>query len=206
MAIFKGRDKRKGTPADWLIVGLGNPGSEYEETRHNVGAKVVDLLANRHSSPLKKSKYRALMSGVNLSGHKIILAFPTTFMNNSGEAVRKLVDSFGVSSSDRIVVVHDELDLEVGDFRLKQGGGFAGHNGLKSVNQHLGTADFLRLRIGVGRPPSPVPSGDYVLKRPSRAHQKELDVVLVEAADAIEQLVSTGLDKTMPVVNARKKS
>lgn len=198
-----GKPGRKGTPADLLIVGLGNPGQQFERTRHNVGAAVVEALAARADTRLRKTKARALAAGVLMSDQRVVLAFPQTFMNNSGEAVRLLVQSYGIQEAHHIVIVHDELDLETGRLRLKAGGGLAGHNGLRSVTHHLGTTEYIRLRIGVGKPPISQSGADWVLRRPTKADAEILDGAVEKAADAVEQLAAEGVEKTMATVNRR---
>ncbi len=198
-----GKVKRKGEPTDLLVIGLGNPGSEFAGTRHNVGADVVDELVERHGTRLRKTKSRALAAGIVLHGRRVVVAFPQTFMNNSGEAVRSLARSYGVREPQHIVVIHDELDLEPGRLRLKVGGGLAGHNGLRSITQHLGSTDYLRLRIGIGRPPGSQTGANYVLRAPGKADREILRVAISSAADAIERLVTDGADATMSVVNRR---
>ncbi|HEY9555300.1 MAG TPA: aminoacyl-tRNA hydrolase, partial [Acidimicrobiales bacterium] len=148
-----GAAERRGTPADLLVVGLANPGSEYEGTRHNIGAEVVLLLAERHGAKLRKAKERAIADEVNVGGKRLALAIPMTYMNLSGEAVAPLVKRHGITDPHHLVVVHDELDLPVGRMKLKLGGGLAGNNGLKSIKAHLHTDDFARVRIGIGKPP-----------------------------------------------------
>ncbi len=199
-----GEPGRKGTPADLLFVGLGNPGEQFDQTRHNVGAAVIENFAKRSDARLRKTKARALAAGVLMNDKRIVLAFPQTFMNNSGESVRLLVRSFGVKEPHHIVIVHDELDLEPGRLRLKQGGGMAGHNGLKSITQHLGTTDYVRLRIGVGRPPASQQGADYVLRRPGRAEKVVLDEAVEDATDALELLVEVGIDGAMAQINRRR--
>ncbi len=206
MALLKrlaGETPRRGTPAELLVVGLGNPGPEFDGTRHNVGAEVVALLAERHGSGLNKSKERALSAEVRIDGHLVALAFPQTYMNRSGESVRLLTRRHGIEDGAALIVVHDELDLAVGRLKLKQGGGLAGHNGLKSITQHVGTTDFVRLRVGVGKPPASQVGRDWVLRRPGKAERVELDVSVARAADAVEQFLADGLDATMNVVNRR---
>lgn len=199
-----GDPRRKGTPADYLIVGLGNPGTEFEQTRHNVGADVVAELADRADARLRKTKARALAAGVLMSDKRVVLAFPQTFMNNSGESVQLLVRSFGVQEPSHIIVVHDELDLDAGRLRLKAGGGLAGHNGLRSITQHLGTTEYIRLRIGVGRPPVSQSAADYVLRRPGKADRETLSTAVKEAADALEMLIEVGVEPTMARYNRRQ--
>jgi|SoiMethySBSTD1v2_1073268.scaffolds.fasta_scaffold13534_5 peptidyl-tRNA hydrolase, PTH1 family len=194
---------RRGTPADLLVVGLGNPGAEYQRSRHNVGAEVVELLADRHGGTLKRSRERALTAEVRIGDARVALAFPQTFMNLSGEAVAQLVKRHGIADPARIVVVQDELDLPVGTLKLKKGGGLAGHNGLRSIKAHLHTDEFLRVRIGVGKPVSKQQGADHVLKRVGKRERTELDVVVQEAADAVELIVSDGIDAAMNRVNSR---
>jgi PTH1 family peptidyl-tRNA hydrolase len=200
-----GQPSRKGTPADLLVVGLGNPGDQFEGTRHNIGVEVVRVLADRAGARLRKTKARALAAGILLNDKRVVLAFPQTFMNHSGEAVRLLVRSFGIQEANHIVIVHDELDLDVGRLRLKEGGGLAGHNGLRSITKHLGTTDYIRLRIGIGRPPASQSGSDYVLRRPGKADRKALDEAVEEAADALEMLTEMGIDATMARVNRRRR-
>lgn len=198
-----GTPDRRGTPADLLVVGLGNPGPQFEGTRHNVGAAVVQILAERAETRLRKTKARALAAGVLMSDKRVVLAFPQTFMNNSGEAVRLLVRSYGIQEAHHIVVIHDELDLDTGRLRLKEGGGLAGHNGLRSITNHLGTTEYVRLRIGVGKPPTSQHGSEWVLRRPGKADAELLDAAIERAADAIEQLSADGVERTMATVNRR---
>jgi len=194
---------RRGTPADLLVVGLANPGAEYEGTRHNVGSEVVRLLAERHGASLRRSKERALADEVVVAGKRLALAIPLTYMNLSGEAVAPLVRRHGIEDPAKLVVVHDELDLPVGRLKLKLGGGLAGNNGLKSIKAHLHTADFARIRIGIGKPPGRMQGADYVLKRPTKAERALLDVVVEEAADAVEMILTEGFAAAMNRYNTR---
>jgi peptidyl-tRNA hydrolase, PTH1 family len=206
MALF-GRGgaaaERRGTPADLLVVGLGNPGAEYEGSRHNVGAEVVDLLAERHGGTLKRTRERALVAEVRIAGKRVTLAFPQTFMNLSGESVAMLVRRHGIADPEQLVVVQDELDLPLARVKLKRGGGLAGHNGLRSIKAHLHTDAFLRVRIGVGKPASKEQGAHHVLRRVSRRDRTELDVAVERAADAVEQILTDGVDAAMNRVNAR---
>jgi PTH1 family peptidyl-tRNA hydrolase len=193
-----------GTPAEWLIVGLGNPGKEYEHTRHNAGADAVALLASRHGAKLKSaSKERASVDVARIEARRVVLAIPQTYMNDSGIAVSLLAKRHNVEDVTRIVIVHDELDLEVGRLKLKEGGGLAGNNGLKSVKQHLHTDEFLRVRIGIGKPPGKQQGANHVLKRPTKAEAEALAVSIEEAADAVALIVAKGMAAAMNVVNAR---
>jgi len=198
-----GEARRRGTPADLLVVGLGNPGADFADTRHNVGAELVSLLAERHGEKLTRGKERALTAELRIGPHRVAVAFPQTFMNNSGESVRLLARRHGIEDAEHLMVVHDELDLDAGRLKLKQGGGLAGHNGLRSITQHLGTTDYIRLRIGIGKPPTSQAPRDFVLRRPGKADREVLDVAIARAADAVEQFLTDGLDATMNVVNRR---
>lgn len=188
--------------ADFLVVGLGNPGEAYARTRHNVGAEVVEILARRHGGRLRRSKDRALVDDVRIAGRHVVLAVPQTYMNDSGVAVGALARRHE-TPPERIVVVHDELDLEPAVLRVKAGGGLAGHNGLRSIRQHLKSADFLRVRIGVGKPRSKEHGADHVLARFSRREREAVDVTLELAADAVETIVADGVDAAMNRFNAR---
>ena len=180
------------------MVGIGNPGPDYEGTRHNVGADVVALLASRFVVNLRKGKERALVGEVRTGGHYLVLAFPQTFMNLSGESVKRLVRRYGVEDDpSRLVVVHDELDLPLGRVKVKEGGGTAGHNGLESIRSHLHTGAFTRVRLGIGRPPGREAGADYVLKRPGKAERIELDVAVEEGADAVLTILAHGVDAAM---------
>jgi len=187
---------RTGTPADLLVVGLGNPGAEYARTRHNVGAEVVAILAARHGARLRKGKERAEADEVRVGDKRLALAIPTTYMNDSGAAVQACARRYGVEP-DHVVIVHDELDLPVAALKLKAGGGLAGHNGLRSVKAHLKTDEFLRVRIGVGKPRSKEHGVDHVLNKFSKAERAEIDVTLEQAADAVEVILAEGIDAAM---------
>jgi PTH1 family peptidyl-tRNA hydrolase len=199
-----GARERRGTPAEFLVVGLANPGEKYARTRHNIGGDAVELLAARHRATLKvEPRQRARLAEITVAGHRVALAVPTTFMNESGAALPGLLSRTGASAPDGVVVVHDELDLEPGRLQLKVGGGLAGHNGLRSISSTLATTDFLRLRIGVGRPPRKEMGADWVLSRPGKADAEILAIAAEQAADAIELLAERGVDAAMNVVNAR---
>jgi peptidyl-tRNA hydrolase, PTH1 family len=187
---------RRGTPADLLVVGLGNPGDEYRGSRHNLGAEVVELLAKRHGGRLRKRKERALVDEVTIDGRRVALAIPITYVNDSGHAVGALVRRFGVDP-EQLVVVHDELDLPVAELKVKSGGGLAGHNGLRSIVAHLHTQDFQRVRIGVGKPVSKERGADHVLNRFSKRERAEVEVTVELAADAVETIVRDGVDAAM---------
>jgi peptidyl-tRNA hydrolase, PTH1 family len=187
-----------GTAADLLAVGLGNPDAEYAGTRHNVGAETIALLAERHGGRLRRGRELAATTEVTVgqAGRRLALAVPQTYYNESGQAVARLVRRFGVDPA-RLIVVHDELDLPVGRIRVKEGGGLAGNNGLKSIKAHLHTDEFLRVRIGIGKPPGSRLGADHVLRRPTRAERAELDVAVQEAADAVEAILADGVERAM---------
>jgi peptidyl-tRNA hydrolase, PTH1 family len=176
----------------WLIAGLGNPGPEYAGNRHNAGFMVADLLAGRIGARFKRDRSRASVASGRLAGFPVTLAKPMTFMNLSGRPVAAL-RSFYKIPPERIVVVHDELDLPFGSLRLKQGGGDNGHNGLRSVTAALGCRDYFRVRVGIGRPPGRMDPADFVLHDFSAAERKLVPEVLERAADATEVLMRRGL-------------
>ena len=194
---------RTSESTDLLVVGLGNPGAEYAGTRHNVGADVVGELCQRHGVHLRKSREQALVAEVRIDGRRVALAFPQTFMNESGRSVGRLCRRHGIQDPARLIVAHDELDLPVGILRIKEGGGLAGHNGLRSVSDHLHTRDYLRVRIGVGRPPEGRSGADHVLRRPGREEATDLARTVAEAAEAVEAILRDGLDAAMGRYNAR---
>jgi peptidyl-tRNA hydrolase, PTH1 family len=196
--LRRGRERgpRQGTPSDVLVVGLGNPGDEYAHTRHNVGADTVEILARRHGGSLKKGKERARVTDVRIGDRRVTLAVPLTYMNDSGQAVVALARRYGVEPA-QIVIVHDELDLPTAALKLKSGGGLAGHNGLRSVQQHLHSDAFQRVRIGVDKPVSKERGADHVLRRFSKRERTEVDVTLEQAADAVECIVTDGIDAAM---------
>ena len=196
----------------WLVVGLGNPGPNYAGNRHNVGAMVVDELASRHDLgslavdrlasrrggaggavfKTHRSRARVVEMRLRVPGPKLVLAIPLAYMNVSGGPVAGLMKYFDVPV-ERLIVVHDELDIEAGVVRLKRGGGEGGHNGLRSISQSIGSKDYLRVRVGIGRPPGRQDPAEYVLKDFSKAEKSELPLLLDEAADAVEALVEVGL-------------
>lgn len=189
--------QRRGTPITHLIVGLGNPGREYARTRHNVGAEAVELLASRRNTTLKSSRSKAVVAELG----SVVLAVPTVYMNESGEAVGALARKYAVPPQ-QIVIVHDELDLEPGVLRVKVGGGLAGHNGLRSINQHIKSQDFVRVRIGIGKPQSKEQGADHVLKRVPLQERQILDEVVARATDALELIIASGTEVAMREYNA----
>ena len=191
--------RREGSSLDLLVVGLGNPGREYARNRHNVGHLVLDELARRHDGSWK-SKFSGQISEIRLDGHKVALLKPETYMNDSGRSVGAAARFYKVEP-DAILVVHDEIDLDRGRLQARRGGGLAGHNGLRSIASHLRTQDFLRLRVGVGRPGrgDPRPPADYVLS--DFQPEDEADALVGRAADAVETLDAEGLERTQAQFN-----
>lgn len=187
----------------WLVLGLGNPGPEYQGTRHNVGFAVVDLLAGRHGVALNRTRHRARFGQGELAGCRAILAQPLTFMNLSGEAARPLMSFHGVPN-ERLVVVHDEADLEPGTVRLKWGGGNAGHKGLASLTAHLGGPEFFRVRVGIGRPTGGgAELVDFVLDRPGPQEAAGIREGVEKAALAVEILLGEGLEAARRAIHQK---
>ncbi len=175
-------------------MGLGNPGPDYAGTRHNIGADVVARLARRHGGHLRSERsVRALATQVVVGGRRLALAFPQTYMNDSGLAVAALVRRFGIEDLADLVVVHDELDLPVGRIQVKAGGGLAGHNGLKSIKAHLHSDAFTRIRIGIGKPAGRNQGIDHVLGPPAKSEREELEAAVELASDAAEVILSEGV-------------
>ena len=181
--------------APWLVVGLGNPGAEYAGTRHNVGVLVVEELAERAGGRFAKHRRaNAQVAEERLQGHRAVLAKPSSYMNESGGPVKALLDFYKVPA-DRLVVVHDELDIPFAALRLKLGGGDNGHNGLRSIRRSTGSGEFYRVRVGIGRPPGRQDPADFVLKPWASAERKELPILVSDAADAVELLLHEGLER-----------
>lgn len=184
----------------WLVVGLGNPGPDYSHNRHNVGQMVLDELAGRIGGSFKSHKARAqvLEGRLGIGGPRVVLAKPLTFMNVSGGPTSALAKFFDISA-DHVVAVHDEIDIPFGTIKLKIGGGEGGHNGLRDISKALGTKDYYRVRVGVGRPPGRMDTADYVLRDFSGPEKKELPFLVGDAADAVVALAEDGL------LNAQQK-
>lgn len=193
----------------WLVVGLGNPGKKYEQTRHNVGQSAIDELCRRWNVSLREGKDKARVGETTLrdtagNDHKVVFAIPMTFMNESGQAVRLLMKRHNLkfdSDIAQLIIVHDELDLEPGVVRAKVGGGLAGHNGLRSITSHLSTQDYARVRIGVGKPPSADEGADHVLRKVAPADRVALDAAVGVAADVVESFILRGSAATMNTYN-----
>jgi PTH1 family peptidyl-tRNA hydrolase len=203
VALRRAREHdRRGAKSSLLIVGLANPGPEFEGSRHNVGGDALRLVVQRRGGQLTlERRQRALSVTLTTPRGPITLAVPTTFVNESGSALAPLLRRTSINDLSELVVVHDELDLEPGRLQLRFGGGLAGHNGLRSIAQALGTQDFARLRIGVGKPPSKEQGADYVLHRPSGARREAQRVDVELAADAIETLMDCDFEEARRRVN-----
>ena len=171
-----------------LIVGLGNPGKQYDKTKHNIGFAIIDELANRWNAPLLQSKFKGAFSTVHKNGEKIILLKPLTYMNLSGESIRPIMDYYDIQIED-LVVVYDDLDLPMGSLRLRQRGSAGGHNGIKSTIAHVGTQNFNRIRIGINRPPQGMKVPDYVLSRFSEEDWVSMQDVIKKSAEACERFL-----------------
>lgn len=187
----------------WLVVGLGNPGSQYAGTRHNIGFQVVDELLTRWKAPPPRDKFGAELTEATVAGDKVLFCKPQEFMNVSGQAVARVAQFWKVAPKET-VVVYDDLDLPFGRLKLGTGGGHGGHNGMRSILADWGTPDFLRVRVGIGRPPAGHDSAGYVLGHFSRAEQADLPQVVTGAAEAVETIVRSGLAVAMNKFNVRK--
>ena len=189
--------KRTSGGAEWLIVGLGNPGDKYENTRHNVGFMTVDILAERLRIPVQKLKYKALTNTAELGGQKVLLMKPVTYMNLSGEAVRQAADFYKIPP-ERVLVISDDVSLPVGKLRIRAGGSAGGHNGLKNIIAQLGSDRIPRVKIGVGEKPHPdYDMADWVLSKFTGEDKKAIDAAILRAADAVECLLKEGPDRAM---------
>ncbi|WP_144513544.1 aminoacyl-tRNA hydrolase [Bacillus sp. FJAT-22090] len=183
-----------------IIVGLGNPGKQYDATRHNIGFHVIDELANRLSVPLTQSKFNGMYGITYVGTEKVMLLKPLTYMNLSGECIVPMMDYFEVEDED-IVVIYDDLDLQVGKLRLRQKGSAGGHNGIKSIIQHLGTQEFNRIRIGIDRPKNGMKVPDYVLSRFSDEEIAEMEAAVKKSADACEDWLTKNFLEVMNTFN-----
>ncbi|AKT50192.1 aminoacyl-tRNA hydrolase [Arsenicicoccus sp. oral taxon 190] len=197
------------TSDTWLVVGLGNPGADYARNRHNVGAMAVDVLARRAGTGLRRHKARADAAEVRVGvlpagapGPRAVLAVPASYMNESGGPVKALMSFYKVPPS-RLVVIHDELDIPFAASRVKVGGGEGGHNGLRSISRSVGTQDYVRVRLGIGRPPGRQDPADFVLKDFGAKERPDVDVLLEDAADIVEDVLGRGVTFAQDRWNAR---
>ena len=193
--------KKDAGGVSWLLVCLGNPGDKYEDTRHNVGFMVADEAAERQNKPIQRLRFKALTNILTISGEKVLVMKPITYMNLSGEAVRPAADFYRVPS-ERVLVVSDDTALPLGRLRIRTKGSAGGHNGLKNIIQHLGTEEFPRLRVGVGEKPHPdYDMADWVLSKFTGEDKKAIDAAVKRAADAIECILAEGIDRGMGKFN-----
>ncbi len=179
-----------------IIVGLGNPGISYRMTRHNIGFQVVDRLAKIHHIPIRTKRFKSLYEKGWINSQQVVLAKPMTFMNRSGEAIKKVTDFFHLGMGD-LVVVHDDLDLPFGRLRFKQRGGDGGHQGVHSIIESMGGNNFVRLKVGIGRPPQGMDPADYVLEVFDKLELSHLDQILFQAAESLQVMLLEGLETAM---------
>lgn len=186
-----------------LIVGLGNPGKQYEASRHNIGFLVVNRLARIHGIPLAERKYKSRWGRGGIDGHPVILAKPRTYMNLSGDAVKLLLDSFSLTAH-QLIVIHDDLDLPFGRIKIKEKGGNGGHKGIQSIMHAVGCGDFPRIKVGIGRPPGGMDAADYVLQPFDRTEKPQLVEIIALAQNALELLLKTDLQAAMNRYNRKE--
>jgi PTH1 family peptidyl-tRNA hydrolase len=189
-------------PKILAVIGLGNPGKEYERTRHNVGFRVVDRLIARHSPAMMERKFRASWGFATIQGRKVLFAKPLTFMNRSGEAVSEIIKYFGIAPN-QMIVIHDDLDLPFARIRIAQRGGSGGHKGVQSIIDHVGNADFPRLKMGVGRPNHAEPVETFVLQPPYPEDREEFETMIAQAEKAADAVLATCLSDAMNEFNRR---
>ena len=190
----------------FIIAGLGNPGREYAHTRHNVGFDTIDVLADMYRIDVDTKKHKALIGKGIIEGQKVILAKPQTYMNLSGESIRELVDFYKIDETSELIIIYDDISLNPGQLRIRLKGSAGGHNGIKSIIQHLGCQEFLRIRVGVGEKPVGYDLADYVLSRFGAEEQKIMDEAFGEAAEAAVMMMTTGAERAMNHYNAKKKA
>ena len=188
----------------YLIAGLGNPGTKYSGTRHNMGFDVIDLLIERHKIPQSGVKFNAMYGKGTINGHKVIVMKPLSYMNLSGGPIQQMAAFFKIDPASRLIVIHDDIDLDPGVLRIRKQGSAGGHNGMKDIIQKLGTEQFCRVRVGVGAKPKDWDLADHVLSRFTPADRTLVDEALEAAADAVEKIVTEGPDAAMNTFNKKK--
>lgn len=189
----------------YLIAGLGNPGKQYERTRHNMGFDTIDELVDRHRIPGSGIQHKAMYGKGMIAGEKVILAKPLTYMNLSGDSIREFINYYKMDPETELIVIYDDIDLEPGQIRIRKKGSAGGHNGMKSIISQIGTQNFYRIKVGVGAKPAGWDLADYVLGRFSTKEREEVDKAIEEAADAVEVILGEGIDAAMNKYNAKKK-
>lgn len=187
----------------YLIVGLGNPGKQYEKTRHNMGFDTIDELIDKHNVPGQGVRHKAMYGKGIIGGEKVILAKPLTYMNLSGESVRELVNYYKIDPETEMIVIYDDIDLEPGQLRIRKKGSAGGHNGIKNIIAQLGTQNFYRVKVGVGAKPKGWDLADYVLGRFGKEERQYIDDALVRAANAVEMILTEGIDAAMNEYNKK---
>ena len=189
----------------YIIVGLGNPESKYNGTRHNIGFSAITALADANNISLDMKKHKALCGKGVIAGQKVLLAEPLTYMNLSGESVRELVDYYKVDPTDELIIIYDDINLAPGKLRIREKGSAGGHNGIKNIIAHLGTQEFPRIKVGVGDKPKGMDLADYVLGHFSKEDQAKMDEAFKDAANAAEMILDKGMDAAMNHYNMKKK-
>ena len=188
----------------YMIAGLGNPGKDYENTRHNMGFRVIDLLAEKYNIDVSTGKFRALIGKGAIEGQKVLLMKPLTYMNLSGECIRPFADYFKVDTKTELIVISDDIDLDVGALRIRPKGSAGGHNGLKSIIAHLGHDEFSRVRVGVGHKPPKMDLADYVLGHFAGDDARLIELSIENAAEAVKEIIENGTDSAMNKFNGKK--
>lgn len=189
----------------YIIVGLGNPGAEYRNTRHNVGFSTIEILADKHNISTDFLKHKAVCGKGIIDGNKVLLAMPQTYMNLSGESIRQLVDYYKIDPTSELIVIYDDIYLDPGQLRIRKNGSAGGHNGMKNIIQHLGTEDFTRIRIGVGKKPKEYDLKDYVLGHFSNEEKEKMEEAYINASEAVVTIMNNDVQAAMNKFNASKK-
>ena len=190
----------------YIIAGLGNPGKQYEHTRHNVGFDTLDKLAEKYHISIDNQKHKAVCGSGYIEGQKVILVKPQTYMNLSGESLREIIDFYKLDPAEELIVIYDDISLDPGQLRIRLKGSAGGHNGMKNIIAHLGTQEFPRIKVGVGAKPPQMDLADYVLSRFGAEEQKVMDEAFGEAAEAAVMMMTTGAERAMNHYNAKKKA
>ena len=188
----------------YIIAGLGNPGKQYEHTRHNVGFDTLDKLAEKYHIPIDTQKHKAVCGSGYIEGQKVILVKPQTYMNLSGESLREIIDFYKLNPAEELIVIYDDISLDVGQLRIRKKGSAGGHNGIKNIIAHLGTQEFPRIKVGVGDKPPRMDLADYVLSRFSKEDREKMEQAFKDAADAVEVMITEGADAAMNRFNGHK--
>ena len=187
----------------YIIVGLGNPKSEYKNTRHNIGFDVIDVLSDKYNIATETKKHKALCGKGIIEGQKVVLAMPQTYMNLSGESIRELVDYYKINVETELIVIFDDVSLDLGMLRVRKHGTAGGHNGMKSIISQLGTENFMRIRVGVGEKPKGYDLADYVLGHFSGSEREIMDGTMIQATEAVKMIITEGIDKAMNQYNKK---